>query len=188
MSLFISVLYASAAVLGAAFALVELRMLWRFVSNRAAIRASVTSDASQNGRVTGPVPTVTIQLPLYNERRAAEQIVRASAAQDYPKDRFDIQVLDDSTDETSEIVAAAVAEAAETGVRVAHIRRDHRTGYKAGALAEGLEHSDADFVAMFDADFVPDPDFLQRMLVDSTAFRTIRVPIIRVQLDSLSGV
>lgn len=181
MSLFISVLYASAALLGAAFALVELRMLWRFVTHRSEIRATVTSDDSERRPVTGDAPTVTIQLPLYNERRAAEQIVKAASAQDYPKDRFDVQVLDDSTDETAEIVATAVAEMAATGVRIEHIRRENRQGYKAGACAEGLERSDAEFVAMFDADFVPDPDFLRRILVDSRAFEDDKVAFVQAR-------
>ena len=136
MSLLISVLYASAALLGASFALIELRMLWRFLTNRRAIRQGVTShNRGAPRRDDSDAPRVTIQLPLYNERRAAEQIVRAAAAQDYPRDRFDVQVLDDSTDETAAIVATAVAELAAQGVRIEHIRRDNREGYKAGALA-----------------------------------------------------
>ena len=155
----ISLLYGVAAVFGAAFAVIELRMLYRFLTNRADIRAGA-SAYDQEVRAADPAqgdltPTVTIQMPLYNERTSAEQIVRAAAAQDYPRDRFDIQVLDDSTDETSEIVAAVVEEVQAEGVRIEHIRRGHRTGYKAGALSEGLERSDARFVALFDADFVP---------------------------------
>lgn len=180
MSILVSVLYASAALLGAAFALVELRMLWRFVTHRSEIRETVHSDETKS-RDMAEAPTVTIQLPLYNERRAAEQIVRAAALQDYPVDRFDVQVLDDSTDETSDIVAAAVAEMASRGVRIEHIRRDNREGYKAGALAEGLERSEADFVAMFDADFVPDSDFLRRILVDSGAFDDPKVAFVQAR-------
>ena len=180
MSVLISGLYATAALLGASFALVELRMLWRFMRNREAIRATVRSDPSTALTADdGPLPTVTIQLALYNERRAAEQIVRAAAAQDYPRDRFDVQVLDDSTDETSAIVAKVAEELRATGVRISHLRRDNRDGYKAGALAAGLELSDADFVALFDADFVPDPDFLQRMMVQDGSFRDPRVAFVQ---------
>src|SRR5690606_31849173 len=149
MPVLISLLYGVAAVFGAAFALVELRMLFRFLRNRTAIRAGSSAEgqeharggASQGERVA---PTVTVQIPLYNERTAAEQIVRAAAAQDYPCGRFDIQVLDDSTDETSDIVAAVVAELREAGVRIEHIQRTDRVGYKAGALSAGLLRSDAD--------------------------------------------
>jgi cellulose synthase/poly-beta-1,6-N-acetylglucosamine synthase-like glycosyltransferase len=182
MSVLISALYATAALLGAAFALVELRMLWRFMRNRGAIRAAVRSDGqSAPAANQGPAPSVTIQLPLYNERRAAEQIVRAAAAQDYPRDRFDVQVLDDSTDETSSIVAEVVSELRESGVQISHLRRDNREGYKAGALAAGLELSDSDFVALFDADFVPDPKFLKRMMLDDASFHDPTVAFVQAR-------
>ena len=117
------------------------------------------------------LPHVTVQLPLYNEAAVAARVVAAAAAFDYP--RFDIQVLDDSTDETSEIVAEAVARLRESGLDVVHLRRAHRAGFKAGALAAGLARSDAPFVAVFDADFVPPPDLLRRLaaplLVDARA-------------------
>lgn len=160
----ISLLYGVAAVFGAAFAVVELRMLLRFLRNRDRIRAGAASGPADEpgGRDRRP-PTVTIQLPLYNERTSAERIVRAAAAQDYPRERFDIQVLDDSTDETSEIVARVVEELRAEGVAIEHLRRTDRTGYKAGALTEGLRRSDAELVALFDADFVPEPDFLARV-------------------------
>lgn len=180
MSLFVSTLYATAALLGAAFAFVELRMLWRFVRNRAAIRSAVNGSGGA-GCEPNDVPGVTIQIPLYNERRAAEQIVRAAAGQDYPRDRFDVQVLDDSTDETSSIVAEVVDELKRDGIRVAHIRRGDRAGYKAGALARGLELSDSDYVALFDADFVPDPDFLRRILIDDDAFSDPRVAFVQAR-------
>lgn len=170
----ISLLYGVAAVFGAAFAVIELRMLYRFLRNRGAIRAGVSSSAqerhAESGAQEDAPPSVTIQLPLYNERTSAEQIVRAAAAQDYPRDRFDIQVLDDSTDETTEIVGAIVDELRGEGVRIEHIHRTHRHGYKAGALSEGLERTDAEFLALFDADFVPEPTFLRRLLVDARPF------------------
>lgn len=165
MSVLITLLYGFAALLSAAFGLVELRMLARFLKHRARIRAP--ASWRRNGAADGHedvAPTVTIQIPLYNERTSAEQIVRAAAAQDYPRDRFDIQVLDDSTDETSAIVAHVSDEVRRSGVAIAHLRRDSRDGYKAGALAEGLERSRSEFVAVFDADFVPERGFLTAML------------------------
>ncbi|MGD8289554.1 MAG: hypothetical protein PVI31_13080, partial [Gemmatimonadota bacterium] len=101
MSLLISVLFAVAALSAAAFAFVEMRMLWRFLQHRAEIREMASSHVrvAAGGRDVEP-PTATIQIPLYNERTTAEQIILAAAAQDYPRDRFDIQVLDDSTDDT----------------------------------------------------------------------------------------
>ncbi|MEX2466282.1 MAG: glycosyltransferase [Gemmatimonadota bacterium] len=170
----ISLLYGVAAVFGAAFAVIELRMLYRFLRNRTAIRAGASAHEqerrAEGGTQEAITPTVTVQIPLYNERTSAEQIIRAAAALDYPRGRFDIQVLDDSTDETSEIVAAVVEDVRSEGVRIEHVRRTHRTGYKAGALGEGLERSNADFVALFDADFVPEPSFLKRLLIDARPF------------------
>jgi cellulose synthase/poly-beta-1,6-N-acetylglucosamine synthase-like glycosyltransferase len=182
MQVVLSLLYAAAALLAAAFAFIELRMLWRFLRNRAAIHA--TFDAAPEGapaRGGSPPPTVTVQIPLYNERTTAEQIIRAAAAQDYPRDRFDVQVLDDSTDETRDIVARAVAEVRASGVRIAHLHRDNRQGYKAGALAAGLEHTDAEFFAVFDADFVPEPSFLKRLLVEERAFEDPKVAFVQAR-------
>lgn len=172
MSVLISLLYVAAALPAAPLAFVEVRMLWRFLRNRDAIRAAVGGRAARRlaEGAEAPPPTVTIQIPLYNERTTAERVIRAAAAQDYPPDRFDIQVLDDSTDETKEIVARLVDEVRCTGVRIEHLRREHRTGYKAGALAAGLERSRSEFVAIFDADFVPDPTFLRRLLVEEAVF------------------
>jgi cellulose synthase/poly-beta-1,6-N-acetylglucosamine synthase-like glycosyltransferase len=187
----ISLLYGVAAAFGAAFAVIELRMLYRFLSNRADIRAGASAydqEASGADPAQEDVrPTVTVQIPLYNERTSAEQIVRAAAAQDYPRDRFDIQVLDDSTDETSEIVAALVEEVRVDGVRIEHIRRRHRTGYKAGALSEGLERSDARFVALFDADFVPEPGFLRTLLVDDRPFDDPTVAFVQARWSWARG-
>jgi len=188
----ISLLYGVAAVIGAAFAMVELRMLYRFLRNRAAIRAGVSVETQErrHGRRAQDIvaPTVTVQIPLYNERTSAEQIVRAAAAQDYPRDRFDIQILDDSTDETSTIVAWVVEEVRADGVRIEHIRRSNRKGYKAGALSDGLRQSDADFVALFDADFVPESNFLRRLLIDSMSFDDPTVAFVQARWSWAGGV
>lgn len=110
----------------------------------------------------GEWPVVTVQLPIYNERYVAERLIEAVASLDYPADRLEIQVLDDSTDDTSERVAATVSRLAARGVDVRHLRRGDRSGYKAGALAWGLERARGELVAIFDADFVPPADFLRR--------------------------
>ncbi len=110
------------------------------------------------------LPMVTIQLPVFNERYVAERLIRAVVSMDYPADKLEIQVLDDSTDDTAEIVAELVAQYEKEGVQVYHIRRSARTGYKAGALAEGLKTARGEFVAVFDADFIPEPSFLMETL------------------------
>jgi len=108
-------------------------------------------------------PSVTIQLPLFNEPNVAGRLLDAVAAFDYPG-RLHIQVLDDSTDETTALVAEAVAAHRTRGTSVEHIRRTSRDGFKAGALAAGLLRVDTELVAIFDADFAPPPDLLRRMI------------------------
>ena len=110
------------------------------------------------------LPDVTVQLPLYNERDVAARLIDAVAQFDYPRGRFVIQVLDDSTDSTTQAVARRLARLKDGGWRVQHIRRARRSGCKAGALAAGLKMSESEYVAVFDADFIPPPDFLRMTL------------------------
>lgn len=109
-------------------------------------------------------PIVTIQLPVFNEMYVVDRLVKSVCDIDYPKDRLEIQLLDDSTDETVEVSKKLVADYAERGFDIKHIHRTNRQGYKAGALKEGLEVAKGDFVAIFDADFVPKKDFLKKTL------------------------
>jgi cellulose synthase/poly-beta-1,6-N-acetylglucosamine synthase-like glycosyltransferase len=112
--------------------------------------------------VPGEWPAVTIQLPLYNEMYVVDRLVDAVCAMEYPRDRLEIQVLDDSADETQDIARLAVQRHAAQGFDIKYIHRTDRTGYKAGALDAGLKVARGRFVAIFDADFVPPSDFLQR--------------------------
>ena len=182
MPFILSALFIMAAVLAAAPALFEVRLLTRFLHHRAGIREAARGRGDGGGATPdGDVPSVTIQIPLYNERTTAEQVILAAAAQDYPLDRYDIQVLDDSTDETAVIVARLVATLRARGIRIEQLRREHRVGFKAGALAMGLERSAAEFVAMFDADFTPDPTFLRRILVREAAFEDATVAFVQAR-------
>ncbi len=110
------------------------------------------------------LPRVTVQIPAYNEMYVIERVIDAVCAFDYPKDRMDIQVLDDSTDETQRIARASVEKWKNLGTDIHYIHRDDRTGFKAGALENGLRTAKGEFVAVFDADFVPEPDFLQKSI------------------------
>jgi cellulose synthase/poly-beta-1,6-N-acetylglucosamine synthase-like glycosyltransferase len=112
----------------------------------------------------GPLPFVCVQVPIYNERYVVERVLDAVCALDWPHDRFEVQALDDSDDDTTEIIAARLDHWRRQGIRVAHLRRRSRTGFKAGALAFGLNRTEAPFIAIFDADFVPPPDFLRRVM------------------------
>ncbi|BCG46451.1 Glycosyltransferase [Citrifermentans bremense] len=106
-------------------------------------------------------PRVTVQLPLYNERFVVRRLIDAAASLHWPADRLEIQVLDDSSDDTRSLVDERVLYWRGRGVDIQVLRRAHRAGFKAGALAEGMRHARGEFLALFDADFIPAPDFLQ---------------------------
>ncbi len=107
-------------------------------------------------------PPVTVQLPLYNERFVAARLIEAAARLEWPKDKLEIQVLDDSTDDTAGIVDETVERLTREGASIRVMRRTHRAGYKAGALQAGMERASGELVAIFDADFIPRPDFLKK--------------------------
>lgn len=109
-------------------------------------------------------PGVTVQLPIYNEMYVVNRLIDAVASFDYPHDKLEIQVLDDSTDETVDLIAQKVKFYQDTGINIKHIRRSERKGFKAGALAYGLELAQGEFIAIFDADFLPAPDFLKKTI------------------------
>lgn len=109
-------------------------------------------------------PFVTVQLPMYNELYVADRIIEKAAEFDYPRDRMQIQVLDDSTDETKDVIAKKVAEVAARGINIQHVHRTDRTGYKAGALDAAMDQVQGDFIAIFDADFVPEKDWLRQAM------------------------
>jgi len=109
-------------------------------------------------------PKVTIQLPIFNEPSVAQRVIDACASIIYPRDQLQIQVLDDSTDETIETNRRAVDDWKKRGVNISHIHRSDRSGFKAGALAHGLQSASGELIAMFDADFVPQEDFLLSLI------------------------
>ena len=109
-------------------------------------------------------PRVTVQLPIYNERYVLQRLVEAVGRLRYPRAQLEIQILDDSTDETTAIAVKLVERYRHLGFTMTVQHRPHRHGYKAGALAEGLTRATGEFIAIFDADFVPAPDFLLRTL------------------------
>jgi cellulose synthase/poly-beta-1,6-N-acetylglucosamine synthase-like glycosyltransferase len=136
----------------ACFGVHRLVLVWRCWSHRGRARPVILPPTEW--------PLVTVQLPLYNERCVVERLLDAVGALDYSAGRLEIQVLDDSTDETSALAAAAVERLRARGLAVEHLRRTHRHGFKAGALEAGLEAARGELIAVFDADFVPPPGFL----------------------------
>jgi cellulose synthase/poly-beta-1,6-N-acetylglucosamine synthase-like glycosyltransferase len=131
-------------------------MIYLSSKNRKKLSDDVTFD--------GPWPKVTVQLPIFNERNVSQRLIEAAAALDYPRDKLEIQALDDSTDETVEIVDNVVTRLRERGLNAVAVRRGNREGYKAGALEYGMSITKSEFFAVFDADFVPAPDFLRKTI------------------------
>lgn len=135
------------------FGLHRLSMVWRWYQYRHYKPAVPEAFAE--------LPSITVQIPLYNERMVATRIVDAVAAFDYPSDRLQIQIVDDSNDETEQLIADRVAFHRAKGVNIDHVRRDNRRGFKAGALAQAMEFASGEFIAIFDADFVPHASLLR---------------------------
>jgi cellulose synthase/poly-beta-1,6-N-acetylglucosamine synthase-like glycosyltransferase len=141
------------SVLLFAFGVNLLYLTWRATRLPVRLKHSIVDESE---------PLVCVQVPVYNERYVAERVLDAVCAIDWPSSRVEIQVLDDSDDETTAIVAGSAARWRLKGMQVAHVRRGNRDGFKAGALAHGLTLTNAPLVAIFDADFVPPRDFLRR--------------------------
>ena len=110
------------------------------------------------------LPLITIQLPIYNERFVIERLLDTISRLEYPKRNLEIQILDDSTDDTSLIVETKIKELRVLGLNIRHISRENRQGFKAGALQNGLNSASGEYVAIFDADFIPEPDFLMKTI------------------------
>ncbi len=124
--------------------------------------------AHKNKKEPTPViknyPLVTIQLPIYNEEYVIERLIDSVCKLNYPSDKLEIQVLDDSTDDSVALIAQKIKEQQKAGINIKHIRRANRTGFKAGALAHGLTIANGEFIAIFDADFLPPKDFLLKTI------------------------
>ncbi len=139
------------------YALAQLNLLFNYLSAQKKVCKSPKFDLTN----TEETPLVTIQLPVYNELYVMERLLENIALMDYPKNKLEIQVLDDSTDETVETTAAQIKLLKDSGLDIVHIRRTNRQGFKAGALKEGLEIAKGEYIAIFDADFLPEKDWLK---------------------------
>jgi cellulose synthase/poly-beta-1,6-N-acetylglucosamine synthase-like glycosyltransferase len=149
-------LYALALVLIFLYAISQLSLLVNYLRNKN------KKDQSPKFDLNNPkeIPHVTVQLPVYNELYVIERLLDHVAKIEYPKGKFEVQVLDDSTDESVALTAKRISELQASGLDIVHVRREDRTGFKAGALKAGLETAKGDFVAIFDADFIPGTDWL----------------------------
>ncbi len=151
----LAAIYTCGAAFLAVYGLATLILIALYWRHRREVPAEpVTGDAD--------LPDVLVQLPVYNERHVVSRLIDAVASLDYPRDKLRIQLLDDSTDDTTQIALAAVERHRLDGLDISVVHRRGRDGFKAGALAEGLRLADSELVAIFDADFVPPQDFLRR--------------------------
>lgn len=135
----------------------QLHLSWLYIINKRSVK-----DAA--GSAPAFEPTVTIQLPVYNEKYVIDRLIDAVSTIEYPKSKLEIQVLDDSTDETSEMIVKKIESLQPLGLNIQFIHREHRAGFKAGALEHGLKLASGEFIAIFDADFVPEHDFLRKTI------------------------
>ncbi|HWX56263.1 MAG TPA: cellulose synthase family protein [Verrucomicrobiae bacterium] len=149
--------YFTVMIILAAYGLHRYALVYMYYKNRKNHRAEAPSQFAE-------LPRVTVQLPIFNEQFVVDRLVEAICKLDYPKDKLDIQLLDDSTDETTEVAQAAVERYAALGHPICFIHRANREGFKAGALQNGMFTARGEFIAIFDADFVPPADWLLRVV------------------------
>ncbi|WP_051286257.1 cellulose synthase family protein [Salinimicrobium terrae] len=130
------------------------------------LKSRKQKDSSQKWDFSDPslIPFVTIQLPLYNDKPVVERLLRNISLTAYPREKLEIQVLDDSTDDSAALTAEIISELQAEGFPIQHITRSHRKGFKAGALKAGLETAMGEFIAIFDSDFLPKPDWLKQTI------------------------
>ncbi len=163
------------------FCLIELRLAFRylgFTRNQPTIHPVFPAN-----QTIQDYPFVTIQLPVYNELYVIERLIDACATMDYPAERFEIQVLDDSTDETVRLIQQKVQYWKSKGIQIEQIQRSDRTGFKAGALQYGLQTVKGEFIAIFDADFLPNPDFLQQTI---PTFENPEIGVVQTKWEHLN--
>ncbi|MDB5325279.1 MAG: hypothetical protein JWM57_848, partial [Phycisphaerales bacterium] len=129
------------------------------------------------------LPQLTIQLPMFNEDMVAERVIRATCQIEYPRDKLQIQVLDDSTDHSADSAREACEEWAAKGINIQYLHRTNRDGFKAGALQEGIKQASGDFIAIFDADFIPPRDILRNVV---NYFFDPKIGMVQVRWDHLN--
>ncbi|MDX1577542.1 MAG: glycosyltransferase, partial [Gemmatimonadota bacterium] len=170
-----AVLYVAVLALLLPFGAHRLRLLWLRLRR---------PPRTESPTWRGPLPRVTVQLPVYNEANVIERLIDAACELDYPRDRLEIQVLDDSDDETAALAAERARSWRARGLRIRHIRRGSRSGFKAGALAHGVARAEGEFFLVLDADFVPGPDLIHRLL---PPFADGRVGAVQAAWDHLES-
>ncbi len=159
MDIAIIIIYCLALLFILFYSIAQLHLVFLYIKNRRKHNNKVNSVSQEV-----QWPKVTVQLPVFNELYVVERLIDSVAALEYPKDKFEIQILDDSTDETTAIIKKKIEDISGQGLDIKLIRRPDRVGYKAGALKYGLDIANGEFLAVFDADFLPTSDFLKKTI------------------------
>jgi cellulose synthase/poly-beta-1,6-N-acetylglucosamine synthase-like glycosyltransferase len=165
------------------YSLTQLNLVYLCMKFRKKVRSLACEDLPGDAWYHLYVPRVTVQLPIFNEMYVVERLIDSVSRFDYPKDKFEIQVLDDSTDETCTLIEKKVENLKAMGLDISHIKRVNRTGYKAGALANGLALAKGELIAIFDADFLPSADFLLRTV---PYFKDCRLGVVQTKWDHIN--
>ena len=160
LEIIIILVYSIALILIFMYALAQLNLLFNYLGSGKVEENAPEFDFSN----TDEIPFVTIQLPVFNEIYVMERLLKNIVRIDYPKDKLEIQVLDDSTDESVDSTATLIKALQKEGFDIQHIQRTNRDGFKAGALKEGLVIAKGEYIAIFDADFLPQTDWLKRTI------------------------
>jgi len=173
------VIYVCSLIYVTLFCLMQLHLLYKYL-----FRNNVdTNIYFKNINGENDLPFVTIQLPIYNEKYVVQKLIDNIVLFDYPKDKFEIHILDDSTDETTGIIADKVSEYKKKGFHIELITRTNQSGFKAGALREGMTRAKGEYIAIFDADFLPKPDFLKQTL---SAFKDPKVGVVQTRWEHIN--
>lgn len=173
------IIYTLSLIYVTIFCLMQLHLLYRYCYGK----PGALTDAKNESLPTEIFPFVTIQLPIFNERYVVERLIDNIVTLDYPKDRYEIHVLDDSTDDTLTITQRKVAEYKNKGFNIECLSRTDRSGYKAGALKEAMLQAKGEFIAIFDADFLPRPDFLKSTL---SAFADEKIGVVQTRWEHIN--
>jgi cellulose synthase/poly-beta-1,6-N-acetylglucosamine synthase-like glycosyltransferase len=170
------VLYSAAMLFIFLYSLSQAHLLWSYLRKKTGIKAKAGDELTV-------LPKVTIQLPVYNEKYVVERLIDAVCGMNYPRHLLEIQLLDDSTDDSFEKAMGKIQEWQLKGIDIKQIKRPERTGFKAGALRYGLEAASGEFIAIFDADFVPEPEFLNKVIPH---FSNDRVGLVQTRWEHLN--
>lgn len=174
----VMILYSAALLVITIYCLMQFHLLYYYKRFQSKFKEELNTQITEKD-----FPFVTIQLPIYNELYVVERLLKSISELDYPKNKYEIHVLDDSTDETAELLSNLIKFYDSQGYEIKHIQRDNRDGYKAGALKAGMNKSGGEFIAIFDADFMPHPSFLKDTLGH---FNNDKVGVVQTRWEHLN--